>query len=206
MRMARILIISLTLVGLATAAENPKGKKYVKDTFSPAAAGKAAMGAAITQGTNTPSEWGQGAAGFAKRFGSAFGKHLVARGIKYPVSKAFHEEFGYERSTKAGFGPRMEHALISTVITRKTTTGKKTVAKGELAGAFGSGLISRLWQPASTRTVGLGFMSGGISLGVDAGGNVLREFWPEIRHPHSHNRAENLNTTPAQASVQTEAK
>jgi len=23
-------------------------------------------------------------------------------------------------------------------------------------------------------------------LGVDAGSNVLREFWPEIRHPHSH--------------------
>jgi len=28
-----------------------------------------------------------------------------------------------------------------------------------------------------------GFATGGIMLGVDAGSNVVREFWPEIRHP-----------------------
>jgi len=31
-----------------------------------------------------------------------------------------------------------------------------------------------------------GFASGGITLGVDAGMHVIREFWPEIRHPHKH--------------------
>ena len=210
MRLVRVLTAIVMLGSLTAGAEKterqPSGKKYLKDSFSATAAGKAAMGAGITQATNTPSEWGQGAAGFAKRFGSAFGKHLVARGIKYPVAKAFHEEFGYERSTQAGFGPRLKHALVSTVITRKTTTGKKTVAKGELAGAFGSGLISRLWQPASTRTVGLGFVSGGVTLGVDAGGNVLREFWPEIRHPHSHKRVENAKPASVQASTETGVK
>jgi len=190
----------------ADKAQQSEGKKYLKQTFSPAAAGKAGLGAAVTQGTNTPSEWGQGAAGFGKRLGSAFGKHLVARGIKYPVAKLFHEEFSYQHSTEKGFGPRLKHALVATVITHKTTNGKQTVAKGELAGAFGSGLVSRLWQPASTRTVGLGFVSGGITLGVDAGGNVLREFWPEIRHPHSHKRVENAEPAPAQAPAETEVK
>jgi hypothetical protein len=209
MRFAKVLTIFLMMVSLAAGAENkqqPEGKEYLKHTFSAAAVGKAGLGAAITQGTNTPSEWGQGVAGFGKRLGSAFGKHLVQRAIKYPVAKAFHEEFGYERSTEARFGPRLKHALVATVITRKTTTGKKTVAKGELAGAFGSGLISRLWQPASTRTVGLGFVSGGVTLGVDAGGNVLREFWPEIRHPHSHKRVENAEPAPVQASTETGPK
>jgi len=189
MRLAKTVAVFLMIGSLAAGedkAQQSEGKKYLKQTFSPAAAGKAGLGAAVTQATNTPSEWGQGAAGFGKRLGSAFGKHLVARGIKYPVAKVFHEEFSYQRSDKTGFGPRLEHALVATVITRKTTNGKKTVAKGELAGAFGSGLVSRLWQPASTRTVGLGFVSGGITLGVDAGGNVLREFWPEIRHPRAH--------------------
>ena len=207
MRLAKIFTISLMIGSLATGAEKKQpseGKKYLKRTFSASAVGKAGLGAAITQGTNTPGEWGQGASGFAKRLGSAFGKHLVQRGIQYPVAKAFHEEFGYQRSDKTGFGPRLKHALFATVITHKTTNGKRTVAKGELAGAFGSGLVSRLWQPASTRTVGLGFVSGGITLGVDAGGNVLREFWPEIRHPHSHKRVENAEAV--QASTETGAK
>jgi hypothetical protein len=77
---------------------------------------------------------------------------------------------------------------LATVITHKTTTGKKTLATGEISGTIGSELISRLWQPASTRTVGLGFMSGGITLAIDAGSNVFREFWPEIHHPHRRSR------------------
>ena len=185
MRLAKMVIIFGILGSLANGAEQSEGKKYLKRTFSPAAAASAGLGASVTQATNTPSEWGQGAAGFGKRLGSAFGKHLVKSGIQYPVGKLFHEEFRYRRSNKTGFGPRLEYALTSTVITHKTTTGKPTVSKGELAGAVGSGMISRLWQPASTRTVGLGFVSAGVTVGVDAGGNVLREFWPEIRHPRA---------------------
>ena len=147
---------------------------------------RAGLGAAATQATNTPSEWGQGAAGFGKRLGSAFAKHVVKEAIKFPVARMRHEALGYERSDQPGFGPRMRHALLATVVTRKTTSGQKTVATGEISGAVGSGLISRLWQPASVRTLSAGFTSGGITLGVDAGSNVVREFWPEIRHPHRH--------------------
>jgi hypothetical protein len=187
MYLARILTIGLLITAVAHNEEKARsGKKYLKDTFSPAAAGRAAGGAAISHATNTPSEWGQGAAGFGKRFASSFGKYVVKRGIQYPVAKAFHEELGYRRSDKTGFGPRLKYALVGTVMTHKTNSGKRTVSKNELAGAFGSGFISRAWQPASTRTVGAGFASGGITLGADAASNVVREFWPEIRHPHDH--------------------
>lgn len=192
---ARVLAVAVLTLGACAAqthepASQPyelqDGKTYIKNTFSPGAIGAAGLGASVTQGTNTPGEWGQGAEGFAKRFGSAIGKHVVKRAIQYPVAKIFHEELSYRRSDKTRFGSRLKYALESTVITHKTTDGKPTVAKSEIASAFGSGLISRLWQPASTRTIGLGFTSGGITLGVDAAGNVLREFWPEIRHPHTH--------------------
>lgn len=184
-RLSKLLIISL-IAGTVAATEKPKnseGKRYLKHTFSAGAVGRAGVGAGVTQATNTPREWGQGAAGFGKRLGSGFGKHLVKSGIQYPLAKAFHEEFGYTRSHKKGFGPRLKYALTATIITRKTTTGKRTVSKSELGSAFGSGMVSRLWQPASTRTIGAGFASGGIAIGADAAGNVAREFWPE-RHPH----------------------
>ncbi len=190
--MRRSVIVGMTLVlssVTAKPAEHHKAhpaKKYVKNTFSPFVVLRAGAGAAIEQARNVPHEWGQGAGGFGKRLGSALGKHLVNNSIHLAVAEMRHEEIGYRPSGKKHFGPRLKYALVSTVVTRKTTTGKKTVATGELAGAFGSGIISRAWQPASTRSIALGFESGGITLGVDAGTHVLHEFWPDIRHPHRH--------------------
>jgi hypothetical protein len=37
------------------------------------------------------------------------------------------------------------------------------------------------WQPARLRTASGGIASAGVSLGADAGANLVREFWPEIR-------------------------
>jgi hypothetical protein len=178
-------------------------KTYLKHTFGPAAVGRAAMGAGVDQATDTPSEWGTGAQGFGKRFASSFAKHIIKKGIQYPVAKLFHEELSYQRSDKTGFGPRLKYALTGVVTTHKTTDGSRTLAKGELAGAFGSGLISRAWQPASVRTVAAGFSSAGVTLGMDAAANVLKEFWPEIRHPHSHGKTAHLpeNPQPVEASV-----
>lgn len=166
--------------------EQPTAREYIKHALSPFAALRAAAGAAVTQATNTPYEWGQGAEGFGRRLASAFGKHLVKKAIQYPVARLTHEALGYQPSDQTEFKLRLRHALLATVYTTKTTTGRKTLSTSEISGAFGSGLISRLWQPASVRTVGYGFLSGGITLGVDAGSNVLREFWPDIRRKLHH--------------------
>jgi len=184
---AVVFLVPGSAISLSAAEGQPATfHRFIKKAFGPTAVVKAAIGGAITQATNTPSEWGQGAAGFGRRFASSFGKNIVKNGIQYPVARFRHEALGYQRSEDPRFGPRLRHALLATVITQKTTTGKKTVATGEIAGAIGSGLISRLWQPASVRTVAAGFGSAGVALAADAGTNVLREFWPEIRHPHSH--------------------
>lgn len=194
------IVLLVTVVLRGRAADQPRQptfRHYIKHAAGPGALARAAAGAGITQATNTPHEWGQGAAGFGKRLGSAFGKHLVHKSIEYPVARLLHEELGYRRSTQHGFRRRLRYALLATIITHKTTTGKKTVAVDEIAGAFGSGLISRLWQPASVRALSYGFLSGGITLGVDAGTNVLREFWPEIRHPRSHKQQATFRNPPS---------
>jgi hypothetical protein len=130
---------------------------------------------------NRPHEWGRGIGGFGKRVGSGFGILVIKNSIQGTVGYIRHEEFGYRASDKVGFRPRLTYALLSTVITRDTRTHKQTMSAGKLSGVVGSGLISRLWQPMRLRTVSSGFSSAGISLGVDAGTNVIREFWPEIR-------------------------
>ena len=183
----------------STRPRQEKRESYVHHVFGgPQPALKAAAGAGISQAKGTPREWGDGAAGYFKRFGSAFGKHVIKGSIHYGVAQWRDEELDYRPSDAHGFRRRLQYALLSTVITRKTTTGKKTVATGEIAGAIGSGLISRLWQPASLHTVASGFGSAGISLGADAGFNVVREFWPEIRHPRRH-REQNAKASRAAA-------
>jgi hypothetical protein len=93
--------------------------------------------------------------------------HVVHNSIKFGVGAARHEDLHYRRSNQKRFGPRMRHALVSTVVTRKTTNGKKTVAAGNISGAMGSGML-----------IGSGVASGGVTLGASAGANVAREFWP----------------------------
>ena len=157
---------------------------FVRRAFGAKSWVMAGASAAINQARGSPQEWGGGAAGLGKRFASSFGKHMIQTSIHYPISRLRHEEFGYHPSGKTRFGPRLEYALLATVITHKTITGKRTIAAGEISGAVGSGLLSRLWQPASTGSLAAGFGSAGITLGADAGLNVVREFWPEIRHRH----------------------
>ena len=187
---AMVTVTVFALMGGVARGENsdtqPPPGKVVKQAFSPMAVVRSAAGAGVSQATNTPSQWGQGAAGYGRRVGSGFAGHLVKVGIQYPLARLMHEEFGYHRSNKQGFKARLFYALEAVVITHKTTTEKATVSTSELSGAFGAGLISRLWQPASTKGVLHGFAAGGIMLAADAGGNVVREFWPEIRHPHRH--------------------
>jgi hypothetical protein len=178
------------------AGSNKKEGSYLSHVFNAPAGGMAVVGAAINQENDTPHEWGQGMVGFGRRVASAFGKHIVHKTIQYPVSKLLHEELSYHPSGQERFGPRLKAALLGSVIRHKTTTGKSTLAVGEISGAFGSGLISRLWQPASTGSLAMGFESGGITLGIDTGMNVVKEFWPEIRHPRATRAEKARNNLP----------
>jgi len=146
--------------------------------------------------------------GFARRFGYALGTHAVRSSIHFAVSKLLHEELDYHPSGEKGFGPRLEYALVSTVVTRKTTTRHRTLAVGEISGIVGGGFISRLWHPASYHTAASGFAATGVGFGAEAGMNVLHEFWPEIRHPHRHadNAGDATRDTLAHSGDKTEAK
>lgn len=186
--MKRIFISVITLTALVTGSllavdVEPTAKEYARRTVNPTSLGKTAASATIGEIRNAPHEWGRGWSGFGKRVASAIGTHAVKGAIHMGVSKALHEQIDYQRSDQQGFKPRLKHALLATVVTRKTTTGAKTPNIGNVSGAVGAGFISRLWQPARLHTVASGASTSGILLGVDAGSNVAREFWPEIRHP-----------------------
>ena len=128
-------------------------------------------------------EWGSGLAGLGRRYASAVGQHLVNASVQFGLAKALRQDLKYYPSETPGFGPRVKHALVSTVYMRKTNSERQTLATSRFSGAVAGGFVSKVWQPARFHTFASGMSSAGISMAVDAGVNVLREFWPEIRHP-----------------------
>lgn len=191
------LIVGLLFnLGIMSAAvkkpAHPYRREYKEHTFGKKAIAPVASGAVGREIINSPHQWGRGASGFGKRVGTSFATNVIKNSIEYPIAAVRHEDLHYYRSNKKGFFPRLNHALVSTVVTHKTTNGKKTVASGRIAGSMGSGIIASSWAPAGFSVAG-GAATGGIGMGVAAGTNVAREFWP--RH-HAKVEARRRTTRP----------
>lgn len=183
----RALCIAALITSLSTAAtiHRPSKKalhEFRRQAFGAHAVAGAGTSAVVGQLRNRPGEWGTGAGGFAKRFGSAFGQHIVKTGIELPVAAWRHENLNYHPSNLQGTWPRVKYAVKSTFIVPRTNRPGKTVAVSRISGNLGAGVISRAWQPASAAGLGAGLVSGGIGIGAEVGVNVAREFWPRKRH------------------------
>ena len=175
----RVVLLLVLFLGAAAALTSRQAKRYREHVLNGRAVATSASHAAIGQARHSPREWGTGPAGFAERFGSSMGQHVVKGTIEMGVGAWHHENLHYQPSHLHGTGARMKYALKSTFIVPRTNRpGHKTVALGRISGNMGAGLISRAWQPASTAGVGAGVASGGIGLGADVGMNMAREFWP----------------------------
>ena len=71
----------------------------------------ALFAAGINQLGNAPPEWGEGAEGFGKRFGSDFAIAAVGTTTRYGLAQAFKEDTLYYRCECRGVLPRMSHAV-----------------------------------------------------------------------------------------------
>jgi hypothetical protein len=72
-----------------------------------------------------------------------------------------------------------KYALRRVVIVRKDDGGEAFNWPGVLAPLAAAGLANT-YMPDAQRTVGYTFQSYGIAVGVSAGENLLREYWPTI--------------------------
>ncbi len=177
----------LVLTGVAqpvmTRRRHPYVKHWKHETFGKRAVAGVAAGAAVQHVRHHPGKYGRGVTGFGKRVGAGFATHAVTTTVEHAIAAPLHEDLHYHRSTKRGFGPRMRHALVSTVVTRNTKTGKHTAAAGRISGHAAAGAFTQ----AALHTAG-GASTAGIGLAADAGVNVAREFWPRHKRHHSRRR------------------
>jgi len=146
-------------------------------SFEPAELARIALGAGFDQLRNYPEEWGQGWDAFGVRMASGFGQHLIKEQIEAGVWAIDHEDPRHRRSGLHGIWPRTRYAVTHTFVARRDDGGQMP-AYSRLIGDYGAGFISRDWFPSRFHTVQQGFDAGSISLAIDVGMNVLREFAP----------------------------
>ncbi len=180
MRIAALITLFLapaTMLDAATVRrQHPYRQHWKRATFGKRAAARVAAGAGIAQIRRHPRKWGGGAGGFAKRLGAGFAAHAVKTTVEHTVAARLHEDLHYRRSGERGFGPRLRHALVSTVVTRNTRKGTRTPAVGRLSGHAAAGAFTQ-----GVLHAGAGAATAGIGLGAEAAANVAREFWPRRR-------------------------
>jgi len=152
-------------------------RMYRKTILRPYSVVGPAFGAGIGQWEDEPAEWGQGAAGYARRFGSGMGRHLISETIRFGVAAVDGEDPRYYRSADTGVWKRGLHAVSETFVSH-TSDGYRMPAYSRFLGTYGAAFIANTWYPDSRATTGSALRRGSTSLASSIGFHLFEEFFP----------------------------
>jgi hypothetical protein len=138
-------------------------------------------GAGWGQLRDTPKAWGQGWSAFGERAESNLAYNGLRQTITYGTSILFHEDNRYFSSHKHGIWGRTEYAVVA-VVTARHPDGREAFSISSVTGVLGAGAISSIWGPRSWEGVAGIARNAGISFGVTAVFNIVREFLPDFQH------------------------
>jgi hypothetical protein len=147
--------------------------------------------AGISQAQNSEPGYGQGAEGYAKRYGAAFADGTIENFMVNAVVPAtLHTDPRYYQLGKGGFWHRTGYALSRLAITR-TDSGHNTFNYGEIGGSLAAAAISTYsYHPEADKTFSNTASVWGTQVGYDAIRIVLNEFWPDIRRKFHKTKSE----------------
>jgi hypothetical protein len=136
----------------------------------------------ISQAENSEPGYGQGAAGYGKRFGSAFADGTIENFMTSSILPSLlHQDPRFFQSGKGSFGHRTWYAFSRILITR-SDSGKSQVNYSEIFGSALSASISTYgYHPHDDRNVANTAKVWGTQVGYDSLTYVVKEFWPDIR-------------------------
>ncbi len=141
--------------------------------------------AGVRQANNTYSGYGQGAAGYGKRYAAAYGDFLTGTFISNAIlpsllkqdPRYFYKGTGSKRS-------RILYAIANSVIC-KGDNGNWQANYSNILGSLASGGISNAYYPAKDRNgAALTFENAGVNIGATAAANLVQEFLFKKLTPH----------------------
>jgi hypothetical protein len=153
---------------------------FLRDAADPLTFVTAGFDAGISQAEDNDPTFGQGAAGYADRFGAAMADQASSRFFKdffYP--SLFSEDPRYYRLGRGTTSERFFHAVGHTVISYHVD-GTRTFNFSEWFGTVTTVVLSNTYHPGNRRGFDPAAERVGYSVASDVGFDELREFWPEI--------------------------
>lgn len=149
--------------------------------------------AGIEQAQNSFSGYGQGAAGYGKRFGASYADVAISTFLGSAVLPAvFKQDPRYFYLGTGSGRSRLWHAVKSSFMCRSDSKHWEP-NYSNIGGALATGAISNLYYPANQRGPGLVFETALIRIGESAGANVFQEFIIRKLTPGLSHRSQTQN-------------
>lgn len=157
-----------------------KFKLVAKNAFDPTIYPFIGFLALVGQAQNSEPDFGQGAAGFGRRYGASFGDATIGSfmtGAIFP--SLFRQDPRYYQLVTGGFKRRSFYSASRIFVTR-TDSGHSQFNASEIVGNLVAAGISNAYHPAQDRTLANTLSVWGSDIGWDTVANVSQEFWPDI--------------------------
>jgi hypothetical protein len=167
---------------------------FVKSAFDPAQFALVGLQSGISQAQDSFPEYGQGAAGYGKRYGAAFADQVSSGFFSnyfYPV--LFKDDPRYFRLGKGSTMHRIGYALAQEVVCH-TDAGRRSFGWSNTLGALSAGGMSNLYYPENERGFALTMSRAGIAMLYGSLGGLADEFYPDLDRKFIHRHAKTDKT------------
>ena len=158
-----------------------KFKLTAEDSFDPVEFLWYGALAGLAQAEGDEPEYGQGARGYAKRYGIRFADGTIENFMAHATfASVLHQDPRYYQLGKGGLLHRSFYAVTRVFVTR-SDSGTKQFNFSEVFGSTAAGALSTYtYHSRSERNLSTVMSVSATQVGFDALGFVAKEFWPDL--------------------------
>jgi hypothetical protein len=147
--------------------------------------------AGVSQAENSEPGYGQGAAGYGKRFGAAAADGTIENYWTSAIlPSVFHQDPRFYQLGKGGFWHRTFYAMSRIVVTRSDSGSSQFNVSEVFGSAIAASISTYSYHPHADKTLSNTASVWGSQIAYDTATIVLKEFWPDIRRKVTHKRSE----------------
>ena len=145
--------------------------------------------AGFSQARNTSAGYGQGAAGYGKRYAQEWSDGTIENFMVGAVfASALRQDPRYYVLGKGSFRHRLGYSISRIVVTRSDSGRAEFNASQIFGGATAAGISTYSYHPRDQRTLRNAASLWGTQIGLDIFTQGIKEFWPDIHRRFSRNR------------------
>ena len=185
---------SPTLQNYQPLTAREKFKLASQDSFDRGTVALAALFGAQSQLSSSNRSFGQGAAGFGRYFGAAYGDFVIGDYMTEAVFPSLlHQDPRYFRRGTGSGRSRLGYAVKQIFWTHRDSGGTQ-FNYSEVLGNSAAVAISKAYY-ADNRTAGNAVSKLSVQISVDMASNILKEFWPDVERKFSRKHTRSMPAT-----------